>query len=393
MSGEKSGQPPYILGRISVSEFTSSVVLSYAVAVLLVVWVVTSVGGWEILATTRFLDFLVAAGIVQYHDLLEPALFELPNVGLWFDTQMAIDWRLVAAAIVAFMVFSLIKAYQFSEIARVLGVEGTLGQHIRAYLYGDGIDRFLPFYIGSIGTASALANQGARFNRALSATGVIHFFMIFEVTVFSVILLAFLGWSDWIAYLVWPLAMLGMVLLLIRPEPRTSDSSVDGGGDIASLGRFTLVAGAQFFRVMARDNPAMLLKLCAVSIVAFWVLDVAVYFVVEAWNDLERSYSEPFPVLLMAVVGGYLARFIPITPGGIGQWEFGFGATFAIYGSDAYGIDLNFNLILAAVLVGVLRSLTGFLIMGAVLIFYGMPANLKSVVRIFRGVEQPSEAP
>src|SRR5262245_8214556 len=36
--------------------------------------------------------------------------------------------------------------------------------------------------------------------------------------------------------------------------------------------------------------------------------------------------SVSFSTLLMGVVGGYIARLIPVTPGGIGQFEWGFAA-------------------------------------------------------------------
>jgi len=387
-SDKKLGTSASVLGRMSISEFTSSVVLSYAVAALVVVWCVYSVGHWQILAGTRLLDILISAAIVQFHDLVTPAPFTLPEAGVYFESQEPIDWRLVIMAIVVFVVFSLVKAYKYSEIARLHGVEGSTGQRMRAFLYGDGLDRFLPFYIGCVGTAAALANQGARFDRALSASAVHHAFTIFEVAVFSTVLLFVLGWDVWIGQLVWPLAILAVAYFVIRPASIGGASS-RGVGSVASLGHFTVVTGLQAFRTLARAQPGMLFKLCLISILAFWLLDIAIYMVVEAFNDTERSYSVSFPLLLMAIVGGYLARLIPITPGGIGQWEFGFAASFTIYGSNAFGIDLSYNLVFTAILASTLRSVTGFLLMGGVLVFYGVPTDLRSVFRIFRGAEAP----
>ena len=372
-------------GALSSGNFVSTIILSYLIAALVLVLLIDYVGTWEILAGTRFLDLLIAFNIVQFHDLPLPRLFVVPKLSIYYDSQYPLDWRVIFIAVLIFVCFSLVKATQFSSIARAYGVKGSFAQHVRAYLYGDGIDRFLPFYIGSVGTAAALAEQGARFDRALSAMVISHSFMIFEVAVFATIGLFFLGWSDWFSQLLWPLVMLGVVYLATRPDRRSTSSSL-GGGRFSSIGRRTFVAGAQAFRALARKEPALLFKLCLLSVLAFALLDLGIYLVVEGFNTPERPYTSPFSALLMGIVGGYIARLIPVTPGGIGQFEFGFAAGFF-----AYGTDISFKLVLVALLATLLRSLTGCLLVGTVVVFFGAPTSLRSVIRIFRGAEPPPQ--
>ncbi len=366
----------------SAASFVSSIVLSYTAAALIVVWLIYAVDYWDFLAATRFLDFLIATGVVQFHDA-KPSPFTIPNVGLFFASQHPLDYRVLALSALIFVGFTLIKAAQFSSIARAFGVKGSIGQHMRAYLYGDGIDRFLPYYVGSVGTAAALARQGASFERALSAMVVSHAFMTFEIAVFAVVGVFLVGWSTWLSQLVWPIVILGVAYFVMRAG-RGSAASLVADDMYTSIGRRTFVVGARSFRILAREEPGLLLKLCLLSVLAFLLLDLAVYLVVEGFNTPARLYTSEFAVLLLGVVGAYIARLIPITPGGIGQWELGFAAGFYVYGSD-----ISFNLLLAAFLASLLRTLVGMLLVGIVVVFYGMPTDLRSVIRIFRGVESP----
>ncbi len=64
-----------------------------------------------------------------------------------------------------------------------------------------------------------------------------------------------------------------------------------------------------------------------------------------------------FSVLLMGVVGGYIARLIPVTPGGIGQFEWGFAA--ALY---VGGLGLP-ECVAIAILDNFIRYVTGTLLL------------------------------
>ena len=59
---------------------------------------------------------------------------------------------------------------------------------------------------------------------------------------------------------------------------------------------------------------------------AFGLEDIAAYMIAMAFTSTHVILNVNFSILLMAIVASYVARLIPITPGGIGQFEWGFAA-------------------------------------------------------------------
>jgi hypothetical protein len=82
----------------------------------------------------------------------------------------------------------------------------------------------------------------------------------------------------------------------------------------------------------------------------------------------------PFPVIQMGVVAGYIARQIQLTPGGIGQWEWGFAG--ALYMG---GVGLP-EAATIALLESLMRHGTGVLVFGAVILLKGSGTNLRRVL-------------
>jgi uncharacterized membrane protein YbhN (UPF0104 family) len=66
--------------------------------------------------------------------------------------------------------------------------------------------------------------------------------------------------------------------------------------------------------------------MAVLSIVAFGLEDIAAYVIAQAFTSTHVVLNVNFSILLMAIVASYIARLIPITPGGIGQFEWGFAA-------------------------------------------------------------------
>ncbi|MCK5650439.1 MAG: hypothetical protein KAJ42_03635, partial [Gemmatimonadetes bacterium] len=81
----------------------------------------------------------------------------------------------------------------------------------------------------------------------------------------------------------------------------------------------------------------------------------------------------PFPVIQMGVVAGYIARQVPITPGGIGQWEWGFAA--AVYMS---GVGLP-EAATIALLESLLRHGTGVVVFAAAALWKGSRTSMRDV--------------
>jgi uncharacterized membrane protein YbhN (UPF0104 family) len=103
------------------------------------------------------------------------------------------------------------------------------------------------------------------------------------------------------------------------------------------------------------DKPLAFLGIFALSAVAFFAEHVGVYLLSQAFTSTHVIINIEFPVFLMALVAGNIARLIPVTPGGLGQFEWGFAM--AIYLSGT-GMP---EAVTIAIMFAVLRYLGGAL--------------------------------
>ncbi|MBW2447415.1 MAG: flippase-like domain-containing protein [Deltaproteobacteria bacterium] len=364
-------------GGTGTGNLFAAVVLSCLLAVLFLTALVYRAGAWDIVAMTRLLDPLIAGGIVQYHDQDPGFIHGIPDLYLYQYAKDPIDWRLVFFSALVFMGYAGLKAVQFARIARAYNVGGPEGSHARSFLYGFGLDQVLPFKLGAVATATSLARQGASAERAASAVFVSDAFTVFEIIVFGAVGLFLLGWSTWLGQIVWAFLIFGMLYALVRGS---------GTQTALTLGQRPLRTGFTAIRALANERPGELLTLCVLSILAFLVLDVGVYTLMTAFDSVTVLIKVDSSVLLMALVSGYVARLIPMTPGGIGQFEMGF-ATALFVGAQ----DVSVSLTVIAILVSALRVATG-LILTMVTGALGVHTNVREVVSVFSEAQQAERA-
>jgi hypothetical protein len=305
---------------------------------------------WKVLAVTRALDLLIEGGIIQYHDRQPGFIAGLPLPNYYYLSQEVIDWRLVAIAFLLMMLYPVIKAVQFDRIARACGSNASFGQHFSAFVYGDGLDRFLPFNMGMVGTARAMVAHGLAQNRAAAAVMLSRAFTIFEICAFALLGLLLLGWETWLGHMFWPVVVCAVACYLLSMSgqswvmPRLADVS-------------HILRGPMFRP--AGERARFLLFAAALSLLAFGTFDVAVWVLMTAFDTTAIAISVDPSVLLMAVVGGYLAaRIVTVTPGGIGQWEIGFATTLLLADTD-----ISIPLLCIGLLVGIVRIASGITLM------------------------------
>ncbi|MCI0433943.1 MAG: flippase-like domain-containing protein [Gemmatimonadetes bacterium] len=345
------------------SPLTTSFLLAYLLGALLICALVYFGGVWPVLAKTRLLDLLIRVGVIKYHDQNLGFIEGVPDHKYYLTSQTPVDWVLVASAVGVFLLFWAVKAMQFHGVARFHGMKGQLGAHGRAFLYGLGIQRFFPFGLGRVGAAAALHGQGQRWDTALSAVFTSELFVVFEVVAFALIGLFALGWIPWLGQLFWPLIVLAAAWLWLRQDAA-------GRGLVLRVWWRNATSAA---RALAR-SPRDLIRLAALSLLAFALEDIAAYTTANAFG-----IGVSFSVLLMALVGGYIARLLPLTPGGIGQFEWGFATALWVGGvgfPDAVTLALLDNLI---------RYVAGTVILGSILLWYGIETNLRTVLERFGG--------
>ena len=105
-----------------------------------------------------------------------------------------------------------------------------------------------------------------------------------------------------------------------------------------------------------------------------------------AYDTNNVLISVPTPMLIMGVVGGYIARQIQVTPGGIGQFEVGFAA--GLYVGDLPWVahnapNLFYDLVVIAVLVQFFRFVAGMILLAIARSGSGVPTSLRETFALF----------
>lgn len=294
-----------------------SYVFSYLLAIVLLGSLIYFSGIWNFLANTRLLSVLIDAGVVEYHDAQHGWIRGVPDLDYFVRANDPIKWHLVRLAGAIFIVFWLLKTMQFQIILRFTGVHATYTQVARAYLYGLGINRLVPFNLGHKPIVDTLTvHQGAPQSKALQALFLAEIFVVVEIVAFALFGAFAVGWSTWLGQLFWGLVILLACWLMIRPTKAHREQSVLLGS--------ARDAGAAL-RALAH-RPVTMSGLSLLSLAAFALEDIGAYVIAMAFTSNNVILNVSFSTLAMAIVAGYLARFIPITPGGIGQFEWGFAA-------------------------------------------------------------------
>jgi uncharacterized membrane protein YbhN (UPF0104 family) len=354
---------------------TGSFLLSYLAGFALIGALVHYGGIWNVLANTRLLDPLMDGGIVALTDQDSGFVQGVPDLEYYIRSQDPVDWGLVLLAAGLFLALRLLKAYQFHALARFAGVDGSLRQHGRAYLFGYGIGRMLPFDVGSVAGASALEAQGTPLTRGMQVVFLARLFTVFEVVFFAAVGLYLTSVTDWIGELLWPLVILGCAYFLVRPGRDTRGE--EGTGGFRAAARASIRALAQ--------QPRLLVWLCLISIVVFLLADAGAFLISQAFTSDAVILDIDGGVILMGVVGGQVARLVQFTPGGLGQYEWGFAA--AVY---AGGVGFP-EAATVALLVSFIRYVTGGLLFGAFMLSRGGGIGMREVLARFARTE-PVEA-
>lgn len=355
------------------SQFLGLVTPSYLLCAALLAAMVAAAGIWELLANTRLLAALLAGGIVALGEDDAGLGTGVPGVHYFIRSQELVTWSLVLLAASIFIAVALLKGLQFHRIARLLGIEGTLGQHLKIFIYGHGLGRMTPYRLGEVAWAAGLKGQGATLQQAVRLVFIFKGFLLFELAFFALIGLVMNGLLNWALALVPPLAILLVSWLLMRP------SAEERAGEASWWSR-----AAEAFGDLCRD-PQMLFGLALLSLLSFALVEFATYIVPQAFTsrvvplvqDVLRYVVVTPSVIVMAVVGGYIARLVQVTPGGIGQFELAFALILMVNRLPVT------EAITLAFLVSAVRYAAGLLLFGGTMLVFGTTTNFQQVRMLF----------
>ncbi len=356
----------------SVGSVLASCVLSYALAAVLLLTLVFHAGIWNVLANTRALDLLIKLGIVRYHDENQGIIHGLDSHEYYLFSQDAIDYRLVVLAALIYFFYWGLKAVQYQGIARFVGMRGTSAQHMRAWIYGDGLGRVIPFRFSETATATALEAQGEDPRRVRQSFAVMDFLVVaFEILLFWFFGLWITNYSLWFVQSFAALCVLLVVWLLARGT----------GIGKPSFWRSHM----QTCRALS-DRPGTFAKLGALSVIAMLADDLTPFILAMAFTGKFVFLSVAFIIVQSGVVAGYIAKQINLTPHGIGVFEWCFALALNYSG---LGMPEAATI---ALLDMVLRHSTGFLVWLAVVLRHNVGTNWQAVMARFRGVRAGVEA-
>ncbi|OGO50581.1 MAG: hypothetical protein A2148_04865 [Chloroflexi bacterium RBG_16_68_14] len=360
----------------STGEVTASFMFAYIAAIALMAALILWGGLWDWMANTRLLAWLLDAGVIALTDEDQGLIAGVTDAEFYIKSQEPVVWGLVAAVAGMFVSITLLKALQFHGIAQFAGSRANIWQHARAYIYGDGLGKLLPFEFGTATTMASLEAQGTPMSRAGLAIFVGELFTLFEIVVFGLLALYLVGWSAWLYTLLWALLIMGACYFFARRGRSGIFSTVRGGGWGAAW---------HVIKVLSQ-RPALLVGLALLSVGSYYLYDIAGYVIVQAYTSESVILHVSTSQLLLAVVSASMARFIQITPGGMGQYEWGFAAALfasGIAAPEAMTIAVLFNFI---------RYVAQLLLLLVVRLFFGAEASVRQIMDQFRGIQPEPQA-
>jgi uncharacterized membrane protein YbhN (UPF0104 family) len=356
-------------------DFAAATIFSWTLALSLIALLVQQAGIWNVLANTRLLDLLIEGGIIRYHDGHLGLVDGLDSLETYLNSQDPIDYRLFGLAAIIYFVYWSVKAFQFHGIARFVGIEGRRGPHVRAWIYGDGMARFIPFRFGEAAAITLIEAQGGDGVRVRQAFRIKEFLVIvFEILLFLFFGLWVTNYSLWIAQNVWA-GLIFAAAFLISRRAGLLDWGPDG-----------------FWRAQAKtcaalaERPATFAKLGFLSSLAMLLDDVTPFVCAMAFTGTHVILNVSFFVIQSGVVAGYIAKRFPLTPHGIGQFEWAF-AMALYYSGVGFPEAATIALIDSAV-----RHGTGIVMFLVVTFWYGVETDFSTVFRRYIGGAETVQA-
>lgn len=348
--------------------FLATMALSLLTGLLLLGSLIYLAGPWNILSNTRLLNLLIEAGLVKYHDRDAGFVEGVAQHVYYLKAQDPIVWMLVPGILGIYLLIAGLKAVQFHQLAHFYGIQGSLGQHARAFFYGLIYKETLPFHIGEAAAAAELWAEGAPLKQTRAALFLFNAFFLFEVAVFALFGLLGIGWAAWLFQLFCALIIILTLYLWTRPDKSAS---------LVSLPRSMWA----HFIGLAQQEPLRFFNLSLLSLLAFGLRDAAAYLTAMAFSSEFVLLNIDPSLILMGVLGGYIASFIRLTPGGIGQFEWGF-ATALFIG----GVGLP-EAATAALLVNFFRYVALFVLFLIMLLWHSAKTNFRAVMQVIQATE------
>lgn len=293
----------------------------------------------QLLANLTGLDELADLGIVRDVDVGTGFIMAGPEYML--KSRRAVAGSLLALAFIVIAGSYATRAVRMRLLGHHFGIPSSVNNQLLAFYYGRGINTLLPFGPGELGSAQVLERNGSEKDKAYITVFSSRVFEVVGIVGFLVIALILAGWGGAIVPFIFCTILLIVITVASRPV----------GGMFANPSKFRegmweALNGSYFARVLADLSKAsfgLVVGLTVLSIFALALELAGLYLLKQAFSTREFFLLADLPLsaYVMAIGVANLTRVIPITPGGMGLYEFVLVTVFSIYGGDYYaGITL-----------------------------------------------------
>jgi len=312
----------------------------------------------EMSANFRILDELADLSIVKVADVGEGLL--KVDLSLVSVSNRKFGWAPFSIAILFVAIALLLRGIRQRLLLSHFSIPASANGLISTYFFGRGINLFFPFGPGDLGTAQALAKNGAPDKAAIS---VVYYNRVFEVIGITVILLAgfiYLGWEGAVKPFIWSALLFAAVITLTRPLGPSSRKTKRYNIPVRIWDAFNGRALVQAIAEM-RKKPRLLIGLTLLSTVTLGIEIIGYWSIKQAFSSPMDDYvlmkDMTFVHFAIVIAVANIARIIPYTFASFGIYEIVSVFMFRVFG-EGY---------LSATTVTLLDSL---LINGLTLIFF-----------------------
>lgn len=327
MSQNRSPESKNISGRFILPFF-----ISYGLMIVLMIIPLLLAGPLKVLANIRLLKTFVNAGIIRYTDHHIGLIEGVGDLNNYLKASSPIDWWLVLLCFTIYILHFYLKSFQFHMVKSHLGDQSSFRNNARLYFLGNGLNKLIPFKFGNHFITKSDQEDATRNNHTL---GILERLTNVEILIFFILSVFLTGWRMTLVQIIPALLILIIAHYVLKPFTNTFSEQEDSRGLLA----------------LFQKSPYLLSGLVFISLFVFLLDDIVPYVISQAFTEYPVIMNVNFLTIQGAVVAGYIASRVQLTPGGIGQYELGFGT--ALY---LAGVGMP-EAVSIAILDGVLRQL------------------------------------
>ena len=238
-----------------------------------------------------------------------------------FTTISSFDPAYITIAVIICLFGWILRGWRYKAILKGLSVRVGLWFSTACILLSQTANLIVPARLGDLFRIFILKHEGmAGYSQGISSLLIERIFDVVIIALLGLIALPFvIGTPEWFLPLIAVPIIGGIVLAIILMLL----------GDKTSENRYLHIIYGMLTEIRAASLNPVALTVLGISSMVIWIFDIAVcYVIVQMFGEVI-----PISIVVLAVVVGNLVKAVPITPGGVGTYEFVLAITFELAGT------------------------------------------------------------